>query len=654
MQEVEEHKSPLSEVIHEYADVSTIHGIRYILNSGSHWLDRIVWLLAVLITSILAIFASASIYDSWKESPVLTTIGTSEKPIADLEFPAITICGSGNNLKDLVSMLPQLLHEEWNEFWSNESNKKSMEEMQSKGQNEVLTYFVKSQIAGWPDSLDLESFLRDMTTDYNALIKTEILWKMKDSEEDSRPILDILLNPERQEELENLMHVIEQEIQGQFSNMDFSTEKAQKIVLTLLWFTSQPCSNFLKYCTWKGLVVACHVIFKLIPTDVGFCCSFNHDFMPQMLRNSSFAETIESIEDNFYKYHPQSSSKSNLWSRSKITKNEIDLTPMKGKQNGLTVVIDLQSESVKPSTLNKDYNGVQATVTPKDEFPFMLADSILISPGQETHVAISPLVTDATDALKDLKPNQRKCYFDDEFYLSLFRNYSVNSCWMECLMNLTMKELGPCTPWNFPQADKNMRICTPYEQHQYLSIFRQIDMTKVVGSEACLPNCGGTDYEVTITSAPFRRCDSANLGLSTLCHLGEPIVPQMWGSLIQDLYDNNVPDYIEEQIQSPERKYPKDMTFDLKQDYNAYEQDIAVATFYFPKHVAKALVRAPKMTTFDYVSQVGGLLGLCLGCSLISLVELIYWFSIGYWNKKSLIKYRKSSTVSKVSSSSTS
>ena len=550
-------------------------------------------------------------------------------------------------------MLPQLLHEEWNNFWSNGSNKKSIENMKLKDQNQILTHFVKSQIPGWPNSLDLESFLRDMTIDFHALIKTEILWKMKDSN-DSRPILDIILNPDRHEELENLMHVIENELQQQFSRMDFSSEKAQKMVLTLLWFTSQPCNHFIKYCTWKGLVVACQDIFKLVPTDVGFCCSFNHASMPEMLRSSSYAKTIETIETNFYNYHqPKKSKSSHLWSRSSIDKTEIDLTPMKGKLNGLTVVIDLNSEFLKPSTLNQDYHAVQATVTPKDEFPFILADSILISPGQETHVAIKPMVTFTTDSLKDLEPYQRNCYFDNEFDLHLFSNYSVNSCWMECLMNLTMKELGPCTPWNFPKTE-TMRICTPYEQHQFLTIFRQIDMTKIVGSESCLPKCGGTDYEVQVTSAPFRRCDSANLGLSTLCHLGEPIVPQMWGIQVQDLYGkyDKLPDYITEQIQSPSRRYPKDMIFDLQEDYNAYKQDIAVATFYFPKHVAKELVRSPRMNTFDYVSQVGGLLGLCLGCSLISLIEIIYWISIGYCNKKSLMMNRKSSSVSNLSSSS--
>ena len=33
------------------------------------------------------------------------------------------------------------------------------------------------------------------------------------------------------------------------------------------------------------------------------------------------------------------------------------------------------------------------------------------------------------------------------------------------------------------------------------------------------------------------------------------------------------------------------------------------------------------MTVKNYVAQVGGLMGLCLGFSLLSAIELIYWFT---------------------------
>ena len=34
------------------------------------------------------------------------------------------------------------------------------------------------------------------------------------------------------------------------------------------------------------------------------------------------------------------------------------------------------------------------------------------------------------------------------------------------------------------------------------------------------------------------------------------------------------------------------------------------------------------MTFFDFVAMIGGTFGLCLGFSLVSFVEIIYWLAI--------------------------
>ena len=38
--------------------------------------------------------------------------------------------------------------------------------------------------------------------------------------------------------------------------------------------------------------------------------------------------------------------------------------------------------------------------------------------------------------------------------------------------------------------------------------------------------------------------------------------------------------------------------------------------------------RSLRMTMIDFISQMGGLLGLFLGFSLISGIEIVYWFSV--------------------------
>ncbi len=60
-------------------------------------------------------------------------------------------------------------------------------------------------------------------------------------------------------------------------------------------------------------------------------------------------------------------------------------------------------------------------------------------------------------------------------------------------------------------------------------------------------------------------------------------------------------------------------------EYDAYEKDIATANFYFESSTVLQYVRKPRLTWIGIVGLIGGLLGICLGFSIISLVELFYW-----------------------------
>ena len=81
--------------------------------------------------------------------------------------------------------------------------------------------------------------------------------------------------------------------------------------------------------------------------------------------------------------------------------------------------------------------------------------------------------------------------------------------------------------------------------------------------------------------------------------------------------------------------------------YNAYENDIAIVSLFFGEPTVFGVFniksqnwlfnwrllfsefeRSPKMTWLDFISGFGGICGLCLGISFVSLVEILYWFSI--------------------------
>ena len=38
--------------------------------------------------------------------------------------------------------------------------------------------------------------------------------------------------------------------------------------------------------------------------------------------------------------------------------------------------------------------------------------------------------------------------------------------------------------------------------------------------------------------------------------------------------------------------------------------------------------RSRRMTWLDFISSLGGICGLCLGVSFVSVIELVYWFTL--------------------------
>ena len=68
-------------------------------------------------------------------------------------------------------------------------------------------------------------------------------------------------------------------------------------------------------------------------------------------------------------------------------------------------------------------------------------------------------------------------------------------------------------------------------------------------------------------------------------------------------------------------------------NYDAFEKDIGMINVFFEKSHIPRYVRVNRMSDFDFVAQIGGSLGLFMGISLISIVEIIYWLVIRVFGK---------------------
>jgi len=85
------------EIVKDYSEYSTIQGIIYIFQTNQTTFGKIFWTAVVAFMVLLGAYWSVKAYNSWQDNPVITTVGTTAFPVEDIEFPAVTICGQGNN-----------------------------------------------------------------------------------------------------------------------------------------------------------------------------------------------------------------------------------------------------------------------------------------------------------------------------------------------------------------------------------------------------------------------------------------------------------------------------------------------------------------------------------------------------------------------------
>lgn len=93
-----------------------------------------------------------------------------------------------------------------------------------------------------------------------------------------------------------------------------------------------------------------------------------------------------------------------------------------------------------------------------------------------------------------------------------------------------------------------------------------------------------------------------------------------------------IPAYVKSSIQTSERFYGSrlqngDVFSTVDNSYDAYEKDIALMHIYFKRTTVFQMGSQATMTWIDFLSQVGGLLGLCIGISILTFIEL-FWLCL--------------------------
>ena len=105
-------QSAILATLRSYTSNATVHGLSYIGDLTLPVVDRLVWLVVVVVFGSCAAYLSHGVFKEWQSNKVVTTLRETELPITELDFPAITICSEGLDMEAVEKVIENDF-EEW-------------------------------------------------------------------------------------------------------------------------------------------------------------------------------------------------------------------------------------------------------------------------------------------------------------------------------------------------------------------------------------------------------------------------------------------------------------------------------------------------------------------------------------------------------------
>ncbi|EAT48028.1 AAEL000917-PA [Aedes aegypti] len=203
-----------------------------------------------------------------------------------------------------------------------------------------------------------------------------------------------------------------------------------------------------------------------------------------------------------------------------------------------------------------------------------------IPANQDGELHITPHMTTTSEELEDYLPSKRQCYYQGERKLKYFQHYTVANCELESIDNYITQYCG-CAMFPVPGRD-NITACSVGREDSYCWMAEQEDIQYSMSfdrihlypkpEDDCLPACTSISYDADVTVFPTKRFQRMENSITTT---------NLW------------------------------------------------LGFRTPQFVAWK--RRELFSETDLIASIGGLVGLFIGASLLSAVELIYFCTVRLW-----------------------
>ncbi|XP_037048473.1 pickpocket protein 28-like [Bradysia coprophila] len=155
-------------------------------------------------------------------------------------------------------------------------------------------------------------------------------------------------------------------------------------------------------------------------------------------------------------------------------------------------------------------SGFILIVHPPDEFPLFLRRSVITSIKAESfnNIRLTPHLV-VSEGIEKYEPNVRQCYYGHERHLKYYKTYTQNHCESECLADYTLDQCG-CVPYFMPRACFNdTKICRADSECDlnavdklFLPKFNDDGTHALIDDCNCLQTCTQLSYTVEVVELP--------------------------------------------------------------------------------------------------------------------------------------------------------
>ncbi|XP_064539836.1 pickpocket protein 28 [Drosophila montana] len=448
--------------------------------------------------------------------------------------------------------------------------------------NPVIVSFAEKSTPVWQIPFPSVTVCPETKSRQRAFNFTDLYWQIRDFRNNVSGVADLT------DKQKSTYGAVSQVCDAPLHDIDFGnkTRKGIEIIDALSEVIPLFDETYLD-CKWRNAPIKCNEIFHKFVTEDGVCYSFNSLSPAEIFR----AEGI--IPDIIFREENRLATEWNVEDGYSISANT-ETYPHRvlgpGAKAGLYlfmggIEVDFDDMCRGP------VQGFKILLHTPGEVAQVTRQYFRIPFDQEVLISIRPKIITTSDGLKHYEPHRRQCYFQKERHLRYFNIYSQTNCELECLANFTLAKCG-CVKFSMPRnvnvpvcGAGNLKCYNDAEDELLLKEFEQGMATEGENYRGqtdcnCLPSCTSIAYEAEISQADFDYKTVAS----------------------------------KDKAEGEETKREG--------------MKMSRVSIFFKEAQFLTSRRSELYGTTDFLANCGGLLGLFMGVSTLSIVELVYFCTV--------------------------